>query len=169
MIVPDAPSLPESESAPSEGEEASSYDESEDTSGNSSSQDALAAEVAAASLGNLVEIKEKLFIAQTNDIYLNPEDYVGKIIKYEGIYNTNTWTETGQTYHYVIRYGPGCCSYDANAGFEVTWNNAYPQPNDWVEAVGVLEMYEENGWQYLRLQLLSLKVLEVRGAESVTT
>jgi len=118
--------------------------------------------------GDLVEIKEKVFIAQTNDIYLNPEEYLGKTIKYQGIYKNLTLEETGETIHYVIRYGPGCCGYDGEAGFEVAWAGGWPQVDDWCEVVGVLEIYEHNGMRYLRVALDSLIVLEERGAEYVT-
>lgn len=118
--------------------------------------------------GDLVEIKERLFIAQTNDIYLNPEDYLGKTVKYQGIFQTMDWEETGETYYYVIRYGPGCCGYDGEAGFEVAWTGEWPEEDDWCEVVGVLEVYEQNGMRYLRLDLDSLTVLEERGAEFVT-
>ena len=117
---------------------------------------------------DVIEIKEKLFIAQTNDIYLNPEDYLGKTIQYEGIFDSYFWEENGNTYYYVIRYGPGCCGFDANAGFEVQWDGEYPDANDWVEVVGVLERYEEDGWEYLRLQVSSMTVLPTRGAEYVS-
>lgn len=116
---------------------------------------------------DVIEIKEKLFIAQTNDIYINPEDYLGKTIKYEGIFDIFKWEETGETYYYVIRYGPGCCGLHDNAGFEVSWDGNWPQQNDWVEAVGVLEIYEEDGWEILRLSLTALTILDVRGAERV--
>jgi len=116
----------------------------------------------------IIEIREKMFIAQTNDIYLNPEDYLGKTIKYEGIFDMYEYEETGTTYYYVIRYGPGCCGYDANAGFEVVWSGDYPKQNDWVEVVGVLEEYEEDENLYLRLNLSSLTVLDVRGEEYVS-
>lgn len=116
--------------------------------------------------GDLVEIKEKMFIAQSNDIYLNAEDYLGKTIKYEGIFKSTYWEED-QTFYFVIRYGPGCCGYDGEAGFEVTWDGEWPQEDDWCEAVGVLEEYEVNGWSYLRLSLTSLTVLDTRGAEYV--
>ena len=118
--------------------------------------------------GDVVEIREKMFIAQTNDIYLNAEDYLGKTIRYEGIFDVDFWAEMGTTYYYVIRYGPGCCGDDGDAGFEVRWEGAYPEQNDWVEAVGVLEAYEEDGYQYLRLALSSLTVLPTRGAEFVS-
>lgn len=117
--------------------------------------------------GDIVEIKEKLFIAQTNDIYLNPEDYLGKTIKYEGIFDSFYYEPAGETYYYVIRYGPGCCGYDANPGFEVAWPGEYPEPNDWVEATGILELYEEDGYPYLRICLSSLETLDKRGAEYV--
>ncbi|MDR1559486.1 MAG: hypothetical protein LBS84_07295, partial [Clostridiales bacterium] len=71
--------------------------------------------------GEVIEIREKMFIAQTNDIYFNAEDYLGKMIKYEGIFTVYEIPETGVKYCSVIRYGPGCCGVDANAGFEVIW------------------------------------------------
>ena len=117
--------------------------------------------------GDTIVIKDKLFIAQTNDIYYNPGDYLGKTIQYEGIFDIYEVPETGQRYYTVIRYGPGCCGIDANAGFEVVWNNRYPKQDDWVEAVGVLEEYIEDGSKYLRLALSSLTVMSVRGQETV--
>ncbi|MHB9292238.1 hypothetical protein Holit_01333 [Hollandina sp. SP2] len=118
-----------------------------------------------------LEIKEKMFIAQTNDVYLNPEDYLGKTIKLEGLFQTQSYSSTEPPYYFVIRYGPGCCGNDGNAGFEVMWEQAdaiYPTENDWVEAIGVLGSYEEDGYPYICINLSSLKVLETRGQEFVT-
>ena len=120
------------------------------------------------SSGDAFEIKEKLFIAQTNDIYYNADDYLGKTIKYEGIYKAYSWEEDNLIYYYVIRYGPGCCGNDGEAGFEIVWNGEHPNEDDWVEAIGVLEEYEEDGYKYLRLVLTSLTVLPKRGAEYVS-
>ncbi|GHV48959.1 hypothetical protein FACS189499_09460 [Clostridia bacterium] len=120
--------------------------------------------------GNIIEIKEKMFVAQTNDIYYNAEDYLGKTIKYEGIFQSYTWEENGATYYSVIRFGPGCCGSDGECGFEVKWADGradYPNQDDWVEAVGVLVEYEEDGYQYLQLALTALTVLDTRGAEYV--
>ncbi|MDR2932018.1 MAG: hypothetical protein LBV27_02820 [Oscillospiraceae bacterium] len=119
--------------------------------------------------GDVVSINERLFIAQTNDIYINAGDYMGKTIQYEGIFKTDYWADMGRTFYYVIRYGPGCCGYDGEAGFEVAWEGDWPKEDDWCEAVGILEEYEENGWPFLRLNLTSLTVLEERGAEYVST
>jgi len=119
----------------------------------------------------VVEIKEKMFLAQVNDVYLNSEDYLGKTIKLEGMFNKEQWGEPLKTYCYVIRYGPGCCGFDANVGFEVAWanekTNPYPIYNSWVEATGVLKTYEEDGYDYLYLDLVSLNVLSKRGNATV--
>ena len=119
--------------------------------------------------GKIIEIKEKLFIAQVNDVYLNPDDYMGKTIKLEGIFKRETYG--AQDYCFVLRYGPGCCGADGNAGFEVMAEGAaknYPAVDDWVEAVGVLKSYEEDGFPFLYLALSSLTKLDKRGAEFVS-
>ncbi|MDR2419007.1 MAG: hypothetical protein LBD79_08130 [Treponema sp.] len=119
---------------------------------------------------NIVEIKEKMFIAQVNDVYLNPDDYVGKTIKLEGLFMTQDNGTQIPPYYFVIRYGPGCCGNDGNAGFEVIWEKqepVYPRDNEWVEAVGVFGSYEEDGYPYYCLNLSSLKVLDERGQEFV--
>jgi len=114
----------------------------------------------------VIEIKEKMFIAQTNEIYINTKDYLGKTVKYEGIFHEVK--ADGKTYRYVIRYGPGCCPGDVSAaGFEVAWDKPYPKHNDWVEVAGVLEKYDDNGIPALRLALKSLTVKTKRGAERV--
>jgi uncharacterized membrane protein YcgQ (UPF0703/DUF1980 family) len=119
----------------------------------------------------MVEIKEKMFISQVNDVYLNAGDYMGKTIKLEGLFKQQEGYD--KTYWFVIRYGPGCCGFDGNAGFEVAWANEsarpYPAVDSWVEATGVLKTYAEEGYdQYLYLDLSSLNVLTERGAETVT-
>jgi uncharacterized membrane protein YcgQ (UPF0703/DUF1980 family) len=118
----------------------------------------------------VIEIKEKLFIAQTNDIYLNPEEYMGRKIKLEGLFKTDNYVGNDKPYCFVLRYGPGCCGFDGTAGFEVSWpesSNEYPVDNEWVEAVGVLDSYDEDGYPYIYLALESLKVMDERGAETV--
>jgi len=115
----------------------------------------------------LVEIREKMFVAQVSDVYINPEDYIGRTIKLEGIFKKE------DPYSFVVRYGPGCCGDDANVGFEVAWDSEqikpYPAIDSWVEAIGVLKTYKEAGYasDYLYLDLVSLNVLNERGAEIV--
>ena len=119
---------------------------------------------------DVIEIKEKMFISQVNDIYLNKEDYLGKTIKLEGLFKMQQGYD--KSYCFVLRYGPGCCGYDGNVGFEVAWDdekkNAYPGEDSWVEATGELKTYEEDGYtEFLYLDLISLNVLNKRGQETV--
>ncbi|KUO72494.1 MAG: hypothetical protein APF77_11960 [Clostridia bacterium BRH_c25] len=113
----------------------------------------------------IVEIKEKMFITQINDIYLNPDDYMGKKIKLEGFH---TIVEVdGETVHGVIRNGPGCCGNDGVAGFEFVWDGEYPKDNDWLSVTGYLEIVNEDGIDYMHLNATELEVLAERGTEFV--
>lgn len=117
-----------------------------------------------------MEIREKLFVAQTNDVYINPDEYIGKSIKLEGMFFSSYYEPSDSLLCTVMRYGPGCCGTDGVVGVEVTFDQdtiQMPEDNDWVEIVGTLEWYEELGFEYLRLNLASMKVLETRGAETV--
>jgi uncharacterized membrane protein YcgQ (UPF0703/DUF1980 family) len=114
-----------------------------------------------------VEIGERMFIAQVNDVYLNSKDYIGRTIKLEGMFKCE------DPYNFVVRYGfGGCCGTDANVGFEVMWDETnesqYPAVDSWVEATGVLKSYtKDSNSQYLYLDLASLNVLDTRGREFV--
>jgi uncharacterized membrane protein YcgQ (UPF0703/DUF1980 family) len=100
------------------------------------------------------------------------EDYLGKTIKLEGLFKREQYLGEDAVYCFVLRYGPGCCGNDGNTGFEVAWDGpeeaGYPAVDEWVEAVGTLKTYEEDGYPYLYLSLSSLRTLEERGAEFVT-
>jgi len=117
-----------------------------------------------------LEIREKMFLTQMNDIYVNIEEYIGKSIKIEGMFMASYYEPTDAMFYMVMRYGPGCCGNDGIVGFEVAFDELViktPETNDWVEAVGVLEWYEEFEQMYLRLALSSLRVLDTRGLETV--
>ncbi|GMO25150.1 MAG: hypothetical protein Ta2B_04650 [Termitinemataceae bacterium] len=127
----------------------------------------------------IIEIKEKMFISQVNDVYLNPDEYMGKTIKIEGLYKCETNIETNQQYNYVMRYGPGCCGSDGNVGFEIAYSsaedgaavdvkNSFPLEDTWVEAVGLLDSYMENDYPYIYIKLNSLNEKKQRGSEFVS-
>ena len=117
---------------------------------------------------DVIEINEKLFISQINDVYLNTEDYLGKTIKLEGIFKKEQYNEEEGPYYFVIRYGPGCCGSDGNVGFEVKWDNnktqPYPAVESWVAAEGLLMIDNDT---YLYLDLILLTELNKRGRETV--
>lgn len=113
-------------------------------------------------------IREKMFITQINDIYLNPDEYKDKTIRLEGIFDAYEDPEDSKyNKYYVIRYGPGCCGNDGVAGFQILFNGDKPKPNDWIEVTGELQMVVEDGSEYVALKVNDLKVLTERGAEYV--
>jgi len=118
-----------------------------------------------------VTIGEKMFIAQTDDIYFNANDFLGKTIKLEGMFFNLSYGPDEPPFYTVTRYGPGCCGNDGTIGF-IVWLDedadlSVPENDDWVEAIGVLEIFEMYDQEFLRLNLKSLKVLDVRGLETV--
>jgi uncharacterized membrane protein YcgQ (UPF0703/DUF1980 family) len=120
----------------------------------------------------IVEIKEKMFVAHVNDVYLNMKHYMGKTVKFEGMFFREQ-PDDDTVYNLVVRYGPGgCCGYDAYVGFEVaseSYKITFPENNSWVEAVGVIK--NSTGSElvtYPYIDLISLNVLEKRGRETVT-
>jgi len=115
-----------------------------------------------------VDITEKMYVAYINEIYVNADDYIGQTIRIQGMFQAYTDENTGLTYYYVYRTGPGCCGNDGSmCGFEFTWNGNIPKDNDWIEVVGNLRSYEEDGCSYLTLDSTSVTILDERGAETV--
>ena len=119
------------------------------------------------SIDDIVEIRERMFLSEINDIYLNSDEYIGKKIKYEGYFATFYNESTEENYYFVIRNGPGCCGNDSHVGFEIQWNDDIPMENQWLEVTGILEIYEKNDYKYLRLLLKSFKILDIRGNDTV--
>ena len=86
---------------------------------------------------NMVEITDNYFIEQTNDVYINLDDYIGKTIKMEGFIYSYEDTD-GEVCYAVIRNTPGCCGSDGLAGLDIRYNGEYPAEDTWVEVVGVM-------------------------------
>ncbi|NPV89630.1 MAG: hypothetical protein HPY50_02485 [Firmicutes bacterium] len=117
----------------------------------------------------MVEIREKMFIQQCDDIYMNPADYKDKIIKLEGMYQEYVNKNEEKTYRYIYRRTPGCCGADGEAGFQFTYNGKTPKPNDWIKVAGTIEVVKDStGYENVILHLTELEVSDKRGAEFVT-
>jgi uncharacterized membrane protein YcgQ (UPF0703/DUF1980 family) len=121
------------------------------------------------SSGDIVEITEKLFIAQCNDIYLNPNEYIGKTIRIEGMYDEYT-DEAGITHRGVIRNGPGCCGNDGVAGFQFSCKDIpICKPNDWISVEGIIMPFTyEDSFETIIIEEANIIVKTERGAEYVT-
>lgn len=117
---------------------------------------------------DIIEINEKVFITQINDIYYNFDDYKDKTIVVEGMYSVFESMLSDETSPVVYRNGPGCCNNDGWAGFLLKYDGKEPKENDWIRVMGTpsLETTEE-GYTNLFLNVSDLEVLDERGAELV--
>ena len=117
----------------------------------------------------IVEIRERFFVREIHAINMNADEYVGRTVKYEGLFQSFYWAETGEYFFQVYRYVFDCCGTDKAAGFEVYLGDIAPLPDGaWVEVIGVLEWYEVvEGSPFLRVAAISVRELDERGAETV--
>ena len=119
---------------------------------------------------DILDITESTFLSQITEIYNDPSSYIGKTIKIEGIFKEDK--HNGHSHYYVYRNAP---VYDPDhghehiqqIGFEFEYNKSLPKENDWIEVLGILRIYTENGNAVLRLEDNNIKILNVRGAETI--
>lgn len=113
-----------------------------------------------ADVNNMVEITDNYFIQQTNDVYYNLDDYIGKTIKIEGFINSYNDSPSGDICYAVIRNAPGCCGDDGMAGLDIRYDGEYPEENTWVEIVGVMGTDTVYGSKIPAIQVVSITETE---------
>lgn len=114
----------------------------------------------------MVEITDNYFIEQTNDLYINLNDYIGKTIKIEGlIYSYED--SNGDICYAVVRNTPGCCGSDGLAGLDIRHYEDYPEEDTWVEVIGVVGTDTMDGRKIPAIQVSSMKTKE-KGTTFVT-
>jgi len=83
-------------------------------------------------------VSDRFFALQMEEIMLEPENFMGRTIRYTGMFSPLFWEETGGTYYHVLRFDD-CCGPILPLGFEVNLNNIPAvTPWAWVEVTGVL-------------------------------
>ena len=114
-----------------------------------------------------VEIREKLFIQQCNDVYENMEDYIGRTIKIEGL--CEVWDLEEEGMHYVVyRKTPGCCGDDGMIGFGFKYSGDMPEKDDWIEVEGeIVSVSDADGYLTPEIRAARVIVKEERGEEFV--
>ena len=119
--------------------------------------------------GDVVFIRDRFFMTETLHIIINSNEYLGRTIRYEGLFREFVSPSTGNSFYAVIRTTPGCCGDDGIIGFEVYMGDIKPFEQDaWVEITGVLDMFESGGFEFPALRAVSIRELDVRGQEFVT-
>lgn len=103
------------------------------------------------------------FVTQINEFYANFEDYEGKTVEIEG------FKLMSGDYTFIGRYGPGCCVNDEFACLEYSYNGDLDIDieKDWVKMIGKLTLGNDNGVEYIYLDVLSAEILQERGIDTV--
>lgn len=116
---------------------------------------------------DVLEIREKMFLTQINDIYNRFDSYRDKLIVVEGMYTVfYSWDGT-ESSPVVYRNGPGCCGNDGWGGFLLKYTGEAPEDHAWIRVTGTPELVKDGPFTHLYLHVMSLEVKEERGAEFV--
>lgn len=115
---------------------------------------------------DLTNMSSDMVYAIVYQMMIDPDTYIGKTFRMEGLYSAGYYEPTEQYYHYcLIQDALACCA----QGLEFVWedgNHIYPDeyPEEKVRIVvqGTFETYRENGDDYLycRLKDANLEVKE---------
>lgn len=98
---------------------------------------------------DLTSMNSDMIYATVYQLMVEPDKYIGKTIKINGIYYAGQDAGTGKYYHYcVIQDATACCS----QGLEFVWGDGshvypdeYPADETEIEVKGTFESYKENG------------------------
>jgi uncharacterized membrane protein YcgQ (UPF0703/DUF1980 family) len=118
-------------------------------------------EVGAEAAPKVCSLKDRFFVQQVNDIYLNPDSYKDQIIKIEGYFNKYLDEKNIERY-VVYRRTAGCCGDDGSAGFEFAYRKEKLsfKPDQWILVEArVAERYVG---EYPKLFLEAISVVEKR-------
>jgi len=110
---------------------------------------------------DLTGLSSIMVYAKVYDIMTNPDDYMGKTIKLNGLYAVSDFQ--GGYYHFVLVEGADSCCPE---GLEFRWSGNHVYPDDYpslntrIEFVGVFGSHEDFGYTYYYLAVDEIIVLE---------
>ena len=100
--------------------------------------------------------------AEVYNLMVDPDPYLGKIIRMAGQYTFYEDTANNIVYHAcIIRDATACCAQGiefVRAG-DPAWPDDYPEAGAEITVTGRLELYEENGTLYLHLVDAEMQIM----------
>lgn len=111
---------------------------------------------------DLTTMNSDMVYATVYQMMIEPDAYIGKTIRMDGLYYAGYDKRTDQHCHYcIIQDAMACCA----QGLEFLWGDGshvypdeYPQDNTNVVVQGVFETYQKEGGNYCRLKDATLEV-----------
>ena len=104
---------------------------------------------------DLTVMSSTMVYSEVLNMMTNPDEYIGKVIKMEGIYATYHDDASGNDYYAcIIQDATACCA----QGIEfVLADGNYPESNDQtLSVVGTFDTYDESGTKYCTLRNATL-------------
>ncbi|MDR1705977.1 MAG: hypothetical protein LBS19_15015 [Clostridiales bacterium] len=100
---------------------------------------------------DLVGMNSNVIYALVYNMMMNPEEYVGKTIRTDGLFHSEYWEPTDNYYQYVLIPDAAACCVQ---GLEIIWRGGHEFPGDYPEenapiiVAGMYKSYEEQGETY---------------------
>ena len=100
---------------------------------------------------DLTVLSSSMVYAEVYNMMTVPDQYVGKIIKMQGIYDTMYDDSTDKQYYFcIIQDATACCAQGIE--FVLQDESAYPDPQETVTVIGRFETYMEGENMYCTLK-----------------
>lgn len=103
---------------------------------------------------DLTQLSSTMVYSEVYNMFVSPDDYIGKTIKMKGAFSIFRDEETDKVYYTcIIADATACCS----QGLEFVWKGEHDYPEDYPEleseitVTGVFQTYEEDGSLYCNL------------------
>ena len=102
-------------------------------------------------------LKDRLFVQQVKDIYLNPKTYGDKIVQIEGFFE-KYMDDNNQERYEVFRKTAGCCGDDGRAGFEFVYKKEKLKfgQNEWIMVEALVKEGMIDGYDHIYLEAISV-------------
>ena len=119
-------------------------------------------------------IKEKYYDTTINDIYVNPEDYMGQNIEIEGMYLLSS---PSSPYTFVGRYSLSNLCPSCPTGFSVLEYQTegkidaeFKNEETWIKVIGTLErgVDDETDEEYYYIKAVNLEIMNEKGNDTVS-
>jgi hypothetical protein len=110
---------------------------------------------------DLTKLSSTMVFSEVYNMMISPEEYMGKTIKAEGIFQVYQDSNNNNFYALVIADATACCQ----QGLELIWDgdpaypDDYPVENSEIEITGVYQSYIEEGNTYYYVQVNDVKAV----------
>lgn len=105
-----------------------------------------------------------MYIEKVYDILKNPNNYKNKIIEIEG------FSMSSESYKFIGRYGPGCCTTDGYIYIEYEHDEAMElvDEQDWIKITGTVKLGMDGSTPYVYIDATSVEKMNERGKDTVS-